>query len=114
VAKFDHIEVHVGDIQRYCRFLVDAFEGGTHEVISKTGTSMFTSPDGIRIEVKRRKSESEPMMSGFCNPCLRRQNPHELVKKLGFAAHHELETESGTVVFFLDHEGVMWHVKDLP
>jgi hypothetical protein len=114
MARFDHIEVHVTDIQRYCRFLEEAFEGGSHEVISRTGTSMFTSPDGIRIEVKIRKTEAVPVMSGFCNPCLRRPNPHELAQRLGLPIDHELDTEFGKVVFFRDHEGVMWHVKDLP
>ncbi len=114
MAKFDHIEVHVGNIQRYCRFLADVFEGGTYEIISKSGTSMFTSADGIRIEVKLRKMGSEPAMSGFCNPCLRRPNPHELVSRLGLIADHELDAPTGKVVFFQDHEGVMWHVKDMP
>jgi hypothetical protein len=114
MAKFDHIEVHVSDIQRYCGFLAEAFEGGTHEVISKSGTSMFTSPDGIRIEVKLRKTDAAPEMSGFCNPCLRRPNPRELVTRLGLQVDHERDTDSGKVIFFKDHEGVMWHVKDLP
>lgn len=114
MAKFDHIETHVADVPRYCRFLVEVFEGGTFEVISKSGTSMFTSPDGIRIEVKLRKTTQAPQMSGFCNPCLRRQKPEQLVSRLGFSVHHELNTEYGKVVFFEDHEGVMWHVKDLP
>lgn len=83
-------------------------------MISKSGTSMFTSPDGVRIEVKARKTDSEPIMSGFCNPCLRRRNPRELVTRLGLSVHHELDTETGEVVFFRDDEGVMWHVKDLP
>ncbi len=114
MAKFDHIEAHVSDVQRYCEFLVKAFEGGTYAVISKSGTSMFTSPDGIRIEVKLRKIKSDPAMSGFCNPCLRRQNPWELVATLGLTVDHELTTDTGAVVFFCDEEGVMWHVKDLP
>ncbi len=113
MAKFDHVEVHVSDIQRYCGFLAEIFEGGSHEVISKTGTSMFTSPDGIRIEVKLRKTPAAPAMSGFCNPCLRRPNPWELVAKLGLTVDHERDTEYGKVVFFQDHEGVMWHVKDM-
>lgn len=114
MAVFDHIEVHVSDVPRYCAFLAAAFEGGSHEVISKTGTSMFTSPDGLRIEVKKRKAEADPAMSGFCNPCLRRPNPWALVERLGFSIDHERDTEMGKVVFFKDHEGVMWHVKDLP
>lgn len=114
MAKFDHLEVHVEDIDRYCAFLAEIFEGGSSEVISKTGTSMFTSPDGIRIEVKKRRVDAEPIMSGFCNPCLRRENPDELMRSLGLTLNHERQTEYGRVIFFEDHEGVMWHVKDLP
>jgi hypothetical protein len=114
MSTFDHIEVHVADIPRYCRFLSEAFEGGSYEVISKSGTSMFTSPDGMRIEVKLRQPDTPPVASGFCNPCLRRIDPHELIARLGLRVDHEVETDVGKVVFFKDHESVMWHVKDLP
>lgn len=114
MGAFDHVETHVNDIERYCRFLQAIFEGGSYAVISPTGTSMFTAPDGVRIEVKKRKTTGAPIMSGFCNPCLRRLNPHELVAKLGLKVAYERDGGGHTVVFFEDHEGVTWHIKDLP
>lgn len=113
-TAFDHIEVHVGDIGRYCRFLETVFEGGAYEVISESGTSMFTSPDGIHIEVKKKKTDDAPITSGFCNPCLRRLGAKEFIGKLGFAIDHERETPMGIVYFFRDHEGILWHIKDIP
>jgi hypothetical protein len=114
MARFDHIEAHVADINRYCLFLQSLFEGGSFEVISKTGTSMFTSPEGIHIEIKKKKVDQAPEMSGFCNPCLRRPNPKELILMLGLEIESERDTPSGKVFFFKDHEGVTWHMKDLP
>jgi hypothetical protein len=114
MARFDHVEVHVADINRYCLFLRAVFEGGSFKVISETGTSMFTSPEGINLEVKKKKVDQPPEMSGFCNPCLRRPNPLELIRKLGLAVEYERDTTFGKVFFFKDHEGVTWHIKDLP
>ena len=114
MGVLDHVETHVDDIDRYCRFLQAVFEGGDFEVISPSGTSMFTGPDGIRIEVKKRKTNAPPIMSGFCNPCLRRENPYQLLAKLGLNATHERDGGGHIVVFFMDHEGVTWHIKDLP
>ena len=71
---FDHIEVHVEDIPKYCAFLVKIFQGGRHKVISKSGTSMFASNDGIHIEIKKKKINDMPIPVGFCNPCLRMEN----------------------------------------
>lgn len=112
-TKFDHIEVHVGDIEKYCKFLYSLFEGGAHKVISKTGTSMFTTPENINIEVKRKKADGLPIMSGFCNPCLRRVKAKEFIDSLGFNIEKALQTEWGRVYFFKDHENVTWHVKDI-
>ena len=112
--RFDHIEAHVGDINRYCEFLKNLFEGGSWKVISNSGTSMFTSPDGLNIEVKKRKVPTSPEMSGFCNPCLRRPAPKDFITGLGLTIEKGLSTPSGMVYFFKDHEGVTWHIKDLP
>lgn len=114
MAAFDHVEVHVADIKRYCDFLTALFEGGTYEVISQSGTSMFTSPGGIHIEVKKKKIDHPPEMSGFCNPCLRRPDPKALILQLGLKIESELDASLGKVYFFKDHEGVTWHMKDLP
>jgi hypothetical protein len=113
-VRFDHIEVHVSDIAKYCDFLNKLFEGGSSKVISESGTSMYSSPDGINIEVKKRKVVPLPKMSGFCNPCLRRPNPKEFITELGFVIDKELSAPFGMVYFFTDHEGVTWHIKDLP
>ncbi len=113
VVKFDHIEVHVNDIGKYCRFLQTMFEGGTYEVISQTGTSMFTTPEGMHIEVKKRQTSEAPIVSGFSNPCLRRLGAKEFIEKLGFPIEREREAKFGMVYFFKDHEGVMWHIKNI-
>jgi len=114
MAVFDHIEVHVSEIKKYCDFLTTIFEGGSYEVISQSGTSMFTSLDGIRIEIKKKKNDQQPEMSGFCNPCLRRPDPKTLILKLGLKIESEQDASFGKVYFFKDHEGVTWHIKDLP
>jgi hypothetical protein len=114
MARFDHVEVHVSDIKKYSDFLLALFEGGAYEVISKSGTSMFTSPDGIHIEIKRKKTDQAPEMAGFCNPCLRRPSPEPFIQGLGLEIESELDAPFGKVYFFKDHEGVTWHMKDLP
>jgi len=114
MATFDHIEVHVSEIEKYCKFLVTIFEGGSYEIISESGTSMFTSSDGIHIEVKKRKNDHSPQMTGFCNPCLRRLDPKAFIRGLGLEIESERDASFGKVYFFKDHEGISWHIKDLP
>lgn len=113
-AQFDHIEVHVEDIVKYGTFLSQLFEGGASKVISQTGTSMFTSPDGIHIEIKKKKTAEAAIQSGFCNPCLRRPAAKEFIVQLGLNIEKVRETPLGPVFFFKDHEGILWHIKDLP
>jgi len=114
VATFDHIEVHVSEIKKYCDFLTAIFEGGSYKVISESGTAMFTSADGIHIEVKKKKDDQVPEMSGFCNPCLRCPNPKALILGLRLKIESEHDAPFGKVYFFKDHEGVSWHIKALP
>ena len=114
MSRLDHIEVHVSDIQLYCLFLKNIFEGGTFEIISQSGTSMFTSPEGINIEVKKMKTSGDPSLRGFCNPCLRRTDPEALLLNQNMEIVSEQDTPSGKVYFFKDHEGITWHIKDLP
>ena len=114
MSRFDHVEAHVTDIVSYCQFLVSLFEGGSYEVIYPSGTSMFTSPEGINIEVKKKKISDAPTMSGFCNPCLRRPDPKSLLAKLNLQIESEQDAPFGKVFFFKDLEGVTWHIKDLP
>lgn len=113
-VRLDHIEVHVADIQKYCDFLVKLFEGGRYEVISASGTSMYTSPDGINIEVKKRKTSGLQQEIGFCNPCIRCLQAKEFLQSLGLHIEKELEASFGMVYFFRDHEGILWHIKNLP
>ncbi len=113
MAAFDHVEVHVSDIKKYCDFLVAIFEGGSYEVISKSGTSMFTSVEGINIEVKKKQISQAPCMSGFCNPCLRRPDPRTFILRLGLKIESEKDAPFGKVYFFKDREGITWHIKDL-
>lgn len=114
MSRFDHVEAHVSDINRYCEFLKAVFEGGTFEVISPSGTAMYTSPEGVHIEVKKKKNDELPIMSGFCNPCLRRPDPKGLLARLNLQIESEQDAPFGKVYFFKDHEGVTWHIKDLP
>lgn len=114
MAVFDHVEVHVSEVRKYCDFLAAVFEGGSYRVISESGTSMFTSPDGIHIEVKKKKVDQAPEMSGFCNPCLRCPDPKALILRMGLKIESEQATSFGKVYFFKDNEGVTWHIKDLP
>lgn len=112
-VRFDHIEVHVSEIEKYCCFLQSLFEGGKYEVISNSGTSMFTSPDGINIEIEKKNNSDLPITSGFCNPCVRRLDAKEFILKLGFEIEKELSVLFGMVYFFKDHEGVTWHIKNI-
>ena len=112
-VKFDHIEAHVNEIGPYCRFLTTLFEGGTTKLLSDNGTSMYTSPDGYNIEVKKKQIETTPSMSGFCNPCIRRQEPLEFITGLGLKIDTELSAPAESIFFFRDHEGVLWHIKEL-
>jgi hypothetical protein len=114
--KFDHIEVHVNDIQKYCSYLQILFNGGKIEIISKTGTSMFTSPDGIHIEVKKKTTSQEPISSGFCNPSLRMKGAKAFIENtLQYKIIDVKTTPNGyPVYFFKDYEDVVWHIKDIP
>lgn len=110
---FDHIEVHVLDVPRYCEFLVKVFQSGRFKVISESGTSMFQSSDGLCIEVKKRKDDRLPAASGFCYPCLRMQGAKDFIEKtLRLQVQKTVKNPDGDVFFFTDHEGVTWHIKD--
>lgn len=113
IVFFDHIEVHVKDIPKYCEFLQKIFQGGRYKVISKTGTSMFVSNDGINFEVKKRKFDAEPIFSGFCKPCLRMENARSFIENdLQLKIDTVVANPDGNCYFFSDHEGIAWHIKD--
>ncbi len=110
---FDHIEVHVNDVVRYCEFLFKMFDGGRYKVISESGVSMFASNDGINIEVKQRTLDSSPILSGFCNPCLRMENAKDFIQnELNFEISNTIQNQDGNCYFFDDHEGITWHIKE--
>lgn len=110
---FDHIEVHVKNIPEYCAFLMKIFQGGRYKVISETGTSMFVSNDGINFEIKKRKTSDKPIFAGFCKPCLRMENAKDFIEnQLKLRIDDTVANPDGNCYFFVDHEGITWHVKD--
>jgi len=110
---FDHIEVHVEDIPKYCDLLVKMFGGGKFKVISDTGTSMFISNSGLNIEIKKKNVKNAPDSAGFCNPCLRIENAKNFIENiLCLKITKNIKTPDGYCYFFDDHEGITWHIKD--
>ena len=112
MTSFDHIEVFVHDINDYIDFLKKLFEGGEIKKLSENGTSMFKSPEGLFIELKNKEIASKPILSGFCQPCLRKLNAKEFIDKNNLEIVSEAESTNGKIFFFKDHEGIIWHLKD--
>jgi hypothetical protein len=110
---FDHIEVHVEDVERYCIFLKELFQGGRYNVISESGTSMFVSNDGINFEIKKKKGVDTANIAGFCNPCLRMEHAKFIIQdKFQFTISKTVINPDGKCYFFKDHEGIQWHIKE--
>ncbi len=112
MTSFDHIEVFVNNINDYIDFLKKLFEGGEIKKLSENGTSMFKSPEGLFIELKNKEIASKPILSGFCQPCLRKLNAKEFIDKNNLEIVSEAESTNGKIFFFKDHEGIIWHLKD--
>ena len=112
MVSFDHIEVHVKDIQKYIEFLKIIFEGGENKKLSDEGTSMFKSPEGLFIEIKKINSKNMPQLAGFCQPCLRKTNAKQFIEDNNLELVSDAESPNGKIYFFKDHEGIMWHLKD--
>ena len=112
MTTFDHIEVHVKDIQKYIEFLKMIFEGGESKKLLDEGTSMFKSPEGLFIEIKKNNSNNAPQSAGFCQPCLRKTNAKHFIDDNNLEVVSEAESPSGKIYFFKDHEGIIWHLKD--
>ena len=112
MTSFDHIEVHVSDIGEYINFLKKLFEGGEFKELSENGTSMFKSPDDLFIELKTKDTKADPILSGFCQPCLRKRNAKEFIDENSLEIVSEAESPNGKIYFFKDHEGIIWHLKD--
>ena len=112
---FDHVEIHVDDIPRYCDFLVRLFNGGRFRQISESGVCMFLTPQGQAFEIKRRlEGAPPPARSGVCLPCIRTAGAREHLARLGLSVDEAAENPGGEVLFFTDHEGVQWHAKSYP
>ena len=110
---FDHLEAHVNNIPKYCRFLKSVFGGGRHKVISANGTAMFKTKDGLNIEVKRKEKGVAVSEAGFCNPGLRMKGAKDFIEKiLKLKIDKTSNNPDGKVYFFKDHEGITWHIKD--
>ena len=109
---FDHIEVHVKDIQKYIKFLEVIFEGGESKKLSDEGTSMFKCPEGLFIEIKKINSNNVPQLAGFCQPCLRKTNAKKFIEDNNLELVNEAESPNGKIYFFKDHESIIWHLKD--
>src|SRR3989339_1279715 len=102
---FDHIEVHVKDIPKYCTFLKMIFKGGRAKVISPSGTSIFISNDGLCIEIKKNDTPVRPNKAGFCLPCLRMKSAKVFIEKtLKLKIEKVVTNPDGKVYFFSDHE----------
>lgn len=112
MIAFDHIEVHVRDIPAYCDFLVRLFAGGRFKQLNDEGVAMFKTPDGFCFELKPRTSDAPAARSGFCLPCIRAAGARAHIASLGFAIDHAGQNPDGEVLFFTDHEGIEWHMKD--
>lgn len=112
MIHFDHIEVHVADIPAYCDFLQKLFGGGKHQRLNAEGVSMFKTPDGICFELKPRVAEAAPDRSGFCLPCIRASGARAHIASLGLSIDQASMNPDGEVLFFTDHEGIQWHMKD--
>ena len=112
-VSFDHLEVHVQNILKYSNFLLKIFEGGEIKIIDDNGTSMFKSPEGLFIEIKKKISLEEPINVGFCQPCLRRTNAKYFIEyQLNLDIIEKSKNEMGNIYFFKDHENIIWHIKD--
>jgi hypothetical protein len=94
------------------KFLKKLFEGGEFKELSENGTSMFKSPDGLFIELKIKDTKYGPILSGFCQPCLRRRNAKKFIDENSLEIVSEAESPNGKIYFFKDHEGIIWHLKD--
>ena len=117
MIKFDHIEVHVKDAQKYAIFLKKLFIQGRFKKISENNTYMFLSSDNIHIEIKENKNYQNIFNVdngiGFCLPCLRMKNAKSFLDDISeINITKELNNPDGSCYFFKDYEGIVWHFKD--
>lgn len=117
MIKFDHIEVHVSNSEKYAAFLVKLMGTGRYKRISENETYMFVSADELHIEIKQKADYVRPFELksdiGFCLPCLRMKGAHAHLASISeIEITHEVANPDGPCYFFRDYEGIMWHFKD--
>ena len=114
---FDHIEIHVKNSRNYVIFLQLLFNGGRFKKISENETFMFLTNDNVRFEVKQKINNKINYITKdyarFCLPCLRMKNAHEHIKSIpNLEINKVITNPDGVCIFFKDHEGIEWHIKD--
>ena len=67
---------------------------------------------GLFIELKTKDTKADPILSGFCQPCLRKRNAKEFIDENSLEIVSEAESPNGKIYFFKYHEGIIWHLKD--
>jgi hypothetical protein len=117
MLKFDHMEVHVKDAEKYAIFLQKLFGNGRYKKISENNTFMFLSIDDFHIEIKEKKNYIRPFALdsdiGFCMPCLRMKGANEHLKNIKeVEITNQIMNPDGACFFFKDYEGIDWHIKD--
>lgn len=117
MIKFDHIEVHVKDAEKYAIFLKKLFGGGRFKKLPDNTTYMFLSSDNVHIEIKENKAYKNIFNIengvGFCLPCLRMKNAKKHLDNIDqLKIIKKIENPDGSCYFFKDYEGIDWHIKD--
>ena len=117
MINFDHIEVHVRNSKAYTEFLLKLFDGGRVKKIAEKNIFMFISNDNLRIEIKEVEIENNEFdidsYIGFCLPCLRMKNALSHINKLdNIKINKIIENPDGECIFFVDYEGILWHIKN--
>jgi len=116
MIKFDHIEVHVKDANKYAIFLKKLFAGGRYKKISENDIFMFISADNMHIEIKQSNDHIKNNFKsdiGFCLPCLRMKGALKHLNNLEeVIITNKIDNPVGPCYFFRDYEDIDWHIKD--
>jgi len=117
MIHFDHIEIHVNHSLRYVEFLKKIFLSGRYKKISNNNTYMFLTSDNIRFEIKENLLFLNHFQIsdgvGFCLPCLRMNGALNHLNSISsIQILRIIENPDGLCIFFKDHEGIEWHIKD--
>jgi len=117
MVQFDHIEIHVKNSYNYVLFLKKLFPISRLKKISDNLTYMFLTGDGLRFEIKENKKFEYIFDTatniGFCLPCLRMEEAMQHIESIREVKIFKIiENPDGPCIFFKDHEGIDWHIKD--